>query len=688
MIKMKSFFGSIAAVFAVLLLIVSCEETGGGLDLGDNGDTGDYSITIKDGIKNGIITATRLKASKGQTVLISAQPGDPSAWEGSGPAPAAQVISSVFNTESPDTVPEAEQTDLYPWYLGKLSVTYGEKNTGVTYTKTATNEWKFTMPAGNVTINGEFTQTSVDSDELSVLLVTQGAVTPELSTGKYEYRADIPHIFPVPVVPATEEVDSDDTSSSTDTSILASTTEYAEEPVSALTFSIVALPEDPNATVTITPPGGGGVGSSEPETTESDEEPEYELVEGETTYTIKVTSSKGSTKSYKLIVSYEPDLTLSSIKLTSTTAPSWSQELPVVDTVDTQDVVVPYSPIKFEGTANATGDSAPSVTTSGTNLPNNTLSLSNDTPTGVKIVVTKEVTKKIYKKEYVINIVKSTDPNFPTVTEAGGGGVSIIKEGAKYYEVHTFTSNGKLAFTNTGKESVQADILVVAGGGGGGYSTDGDWAGGGGAGGLIHKTSYTLPLSGGSVSVTVGAGGSGGNYYSPNWRGYQGSNSSVGGSSLTAIGGGYGGAGHRQNQSENNGGSGGSGGGAGAGWSNKSGTPGSSSGTNIGYSGGYGGTTGGDDAGGGGGGAGGAGRSASGGTPGSGGAGYATTITGKSYTYSAGGKGGGKNYSTSGDGGYYYGDGGNGGATPWNNGGSGRQGIVIIRFEIPATATP
>ncbi len=75
------------------------------------------------------------------------------------------------------------------------------------------------------------------------------------------------------------------------------------------------------------------------------------------------------------------------------------------------------------------------------------------------------------------------------------------------------------------------EVLVVAGGGGGGYLHGG---GGGGAGGLIYNSAYQL-TNAAAITVTVGAGGSGGNQLPTN-----GNNSVFG--SLTAIGGGYGGS--------------------------------------------------------------------------------------------------------------------------------------------------
>jgi hypothetical protein len=114
--------------------------------------------------------------------------------------------------------------------------------------------------------------------------------------------------------------------------------------------------------------------------------------------------------------------------------------------------------------------------------------------------------------------------------------------------VEVFNSSGTFSVPS-GISSVQ--VLVVAGGGGGGDRH----AGGGGAGGLIFMPEYPVTPSG-TVSVTVGCGGSGGDpaALSPNGRGGTGQDSVFG--TLTAKGGGYGAPGSP-------GGPGGSGGGGG-----------------------------------------------------------------------------------------------------------------------------
>jgi hypothetical protein len=273
-----------------------------------------------------------------------------------------------------------------------------------------------------------------------------------------------------------------------------------------------------------------------------------------------------------------------------------------------------------------------------------------------------------------------------TLTEVGG------------YCIHTFTSVGTTSFVPPAG-GVTADVLVVAGGGSGGSS----WGGGGGGGGVLHPTSITVS---GTTTVTVGVGGAqAGNRAC----GIKGANSVFG--SYTAIGGGQGGC----TQFFIN--SGGSGGGAGSGKNFGDGTAGQ------GYAGGnYAFLSPGAGGNGGGGGAGHAGYDgvASVNTnivAGNGGEGFVSSISGTSHVYGSGGGGEGQANSgyaasTGGMGGTgagqgtqsastvpsitqhytnasYYGCGG-GGAwdyTTDGNGGTGYQGIVIVRYLAPVFAT-
>ena len=290
---------------------------------------------------------------------------------------------------------------------------------------------------------------------------------------------------------------------------------------------------------------------------------------------------------------------------------------------------------------------------------------------------------------------------FTASVYATGGTVAVIGG----YRIHTFAGGGTFTVTSGGT----VEVLVVAGGGGGG----GDLGGGGGAGGLIYNSSYVVD-PGQAITVTVGDGGAGGGATRlSNTVGSNGANSVFG--SLTAIGGGHGGAYWGSTSTYDTGAAGGSGGGGAAkdtagGGTGGSGTSGQgNAGGLAGYNGNY--------PGGGGGGAGGAGANrtgSGGGTDGGvGGVGVAYSISGASVYYAGGGGGSsfGNTTATSSPGTGGLGGGGNGG---WNNstltnidginglantgggggggaygygspvrpgyGGSGGSGIVIIRY--------
>ena len=295
--------------------------------------------------------------------------------------------------------------------------------------------------------------------------------------------------------------------------------------------------------------------------------------------------------------------------------------------------------------------------------------------------------------------VQYTTATLYGITSAGYGAKAtggIITSDANYY-YHTFLASG----TFTPLSNLTGDYLVVAGGGGSGK----DYSGGGGAGGLRCTVTATggggaleLPASftnGTAYTITVGAGGAGGNTIPGN----NGSNSSISGSGFTTItstGGGYGAT------LTNSPGNGGSGGGAATTSASQNGGTGTA---NQGYAGGTGyGTTNFFRTGGGGGAGavGGNGNSSNSiGISGNGGNGVATIISGTSIYYAGGGGGGGYTpYAVAaGTGG--LGGGGNGtavdagigtagtantgggaGGSGGNNGfgASGGSGIVIIRY--------
>jgi len=239
--------------------------------------------------------------------------------------------------------------------------------------------------------------------------------------------------------------------------------------------------------------------------------------------------------------------------------------------------------------------------------------------------------------------------------------------------VQTFTSSGTFSVPS-GVSTV--DVLVVAGGGGGPR-------GGGGAGGLIYRPGFPV-TPGGTVSVTVGDGGTQHNNNGPVGTGQD----SVFGT-LTAKGGGYGGCSGPAGKTYFNGGPGGSGGGTGGTGGNEAGqvgpggsatqpTQGGDSGTyGFGNPGGTGSATpwpANADWGGGGGGAGAAGQPAANG--GQGGIGKAYTIAdGTTSVYYAGGGSTPQNgsYNPQGSGSANRGGG--------VGGGAGYKGVVIVRWS-------
>ena len=186
------------------------------------------------------------------------------------------------------------------------------------------------------------------------------------------------------------------------------------------------------------------------------------------------------------------------------------------------------------------------------------------------------------------------------------------------------------SYTNTftplcGGGSGKVEVLCVAGGGGGGKGTSG---GGGGAGGLLYNSAFTVNSNTG-IGITVGDGGTG--TTADGTQATNGGNSIF--STLTSIGGGYGGNENGGNSSMRNGNSGGSGGGGSYHGNGSSGT------TGQGNSGGNG--TSGENrwTGGGGGGAGSSGASATAYYGGDGGSGLAYSISGTSSYYAGGGGG-------------------------------------------------
>lgn len=200
-------------------------------------------------------------------------------------------------------------------------------------------------------------------------------------------------------------------------------------------------------------------------------------------------------------------------------------------------------------------------------------------------------------------------------------GGTITTSGTK--RIHTFTTSGTLSCSGTG----QADALVVGGGGGAGAGLVGnECSAGGSAGQVLPLTAITIS---GSISVTVGAGGTVAAAPSDGTTG----GSSILGSLGTAIGGGGGEGTIAPGTSAYGGGAFGNRAGTGTG-TGATGTIANKGGN--GFLG-----NGNTEACGGGGGAGGSAANASSNTPTQGGLGTNSSITGSSICYGGGGPGAG-----------------------------------------------
>jgi len=274
---------------------------------------------------------------------------------------------------------------------------------------------------------------------------------------------------------------------------------------------------------------------------------------------------------------------------------------------------------------------------------------------------------------------------FESPLAATGGTETTITDNGVDYKVHTFTSSGTFEVT---QGSGEVEYLVVAGGGGGG----GRVGAGGGAGGILTGTFSAITQN---YSISVGAGGFGGNGSELGPNATNGNDSSFTGDFI-AIGGGFGAG------SENIGESGGDGGSGGGG--QRGGTSNGGSGTAGQGNDGGDGSSDASGSGGGGGGAGEPGTNGSLSSGGDGGDGIESSIAGSSVFYGGGGGGGSgllvpdNNFGTGGAGGGANGSysvdadagvnnsGGGGGGGGYDgtghDGGNGGSGIVIIRYPI------
>jgi len=285
-----------------------------------------------------------------------------------------------------------------------------------------------------------------------------------------------------------------------------------------------------------------------------------------------------------------------------------------------------------------------------------------------------------------INPLQSSDTVFNFVLRAVDAASNTSSRSFSFTaqgpQVSSFTSSGTFAVPS-GVTSL-TEVLVVAGGGGGGSPSPG---GGGGAGGLIFMPCYPV-APGGTITVTVGCGGSGGQHGSDSSFGSPGDPGLGQGGVLLADAGGVGGC-----AGGGNGAQGGSGGGGGrpsnGGQGLQPGKPGNSGAYGFGSNGGPGAS----QAGGGGGGAGAAGTSGSNSSPasaGNGGIGKAYTIADgtTSVYYASGGGGAWHTGGPSGNGSGSQGGGGPGSSNAQANKGgggggtakTGGKGVVIVRF--------
>jgi hypothetical protein len=226
---------------------------------GNDGTTGPapaklYNIRVLDEILNGTIIVNPEKAKSGDTITITAFPADASKWAGQEAAPEKLSGGGGGNNN-------------YPWYVTDIRIYVS--GSPILPNKVAVNQWTFHMPfEGDVEVSGTFSQSPPASAYLAILDVSVSSTIthalPALICAQKNYTAEIPYI------------------------------EEGSE------FSIIAKPEDPLATVTITPLPDGDP--------ESDSESwVYDLPNEETVYKITVSRDgalPSSTEEYTFTVKY------------------------------------------------------------------------------------------------------------------------------------------------------------------------------------------------------------------------------------------------------------------------------------------------------------------------------------------------------------------------------------------------
>jgi hypothetical protein len=582
------------------------------------------AVSNTDGV---VTTSPAGKVKAGATVTLSVRP-------------------ELIATLSDDGGETGEGATEY-WFVKSISGAYsmegGPERTNVSFrpSPSVTNEWTFRMTPGDLTITVDFTQ---DPDQktaaLGGLYVNAGDISPGFTKDKYDYTITVPF----------------------------DTTE----------FSISAQAENPYLTPVMLPDGGGG--DSLLDLDLMSVENGGPVSEGLHRYVISVTSGDGqASATYNITVVQLPDLSLKEFKVKQADKDFERDLAPI----GTQDAYIPYAEgITVVAEANDSGADIninPSGSISGL--------LVNSAKT-VSVTVSKTISNveaSLTSKTYVLNLYYGEGMASDPLAE--GGYVNFIPGEAEgfYYEVHTFKGSASLSFKD-GRESIVADVLLVAGGGGAGSACNkigNDRGGGGGAGGLLYQTGQTLELTGGSIAVEVGKGGAGG--VAPT-QGTNGGDSSIG--DIRVPGGGGGGIGISDSSNAMaNGKNGGSGGGSGALGGNYFGSPGNANGGDgiLGHNGGAGGP---NSGGGGGGAAGPGGTVTNANIAGAGGAGWKPSgesawivqVTG-TEEFSHGGRGGSYPAAAEGQPGANYGDGGSGRNGKGAAGMAGHDGIVIVRFQ-------
>jgi hypothetical protein len=116
-----------------------------------------------------------------------------------------------------------------------------------------------------------------------------------------------------------------------------------------------------------------------------------------------------------------------------------------------------------------------------------------------------------YSGKWTVVSANTNDFTFVMTTVAAPNSGSCTYKKSGNFKVHIFTSSG--TFT-AGTKASNVEVLVV-GGGGGGYGYNGNGiCGGGGGGAVVYCSHYSISANQ-TISVTVGAGGTGGTYTTP-----------------------------------------------------------------------------------------------------------------------------------------------------------------------------